>query len=270
VTARRLGWIALVVWPFPASAHSPIAGIKGFYTGLRHPFSTPPQALLMLGLGLMIAGVFPSRVLWPLGVFAVAMVGGMMTTGFFGQLDMAMFGVAFVACGLSALATGRLLPAMVAVAAVRGVYMGVASLADPGPTRDRIITTLGAFVGANIGLLLLAGIPTLIQERYTWTWVPVERHQPLSGSVQRRKIELFFRFDRDERHRRARRGFFARHPETFLRFGLGQCALPQPDSDVSLLRNTTPRCAGCASRLGQVSISVMVEIDGFSPFGTES
>ncbi|WP_415184064.1 hypothetical protein [Phaeovulum sp.] len=194
VTARRLGWIALAVWPFPGHAHSPIAGIEGFYTGLLHPFTTPPQALLMLGLGLMIAGVFPLRALWPLGVFTVAMVVGMTTTRFFGQLDMAMFAIAFVACSLSALATGRLLPAVVAVAAVGGVYMGVASLADPGPIRDRMITTLGAFVGANIGLFLISGIPTLIQERYTWNWVPVAFRIAGAwiGAVSLLMLALFF------------------------------------------------------------------------------
>lgn len=127
----------------------------------------------MLGLGLMIAGVFPARASWPLGVFTVAMIGGMTTAGFLGHLDMAMFTIAFFACALSALATGHLLPAVIAISAVGGIYMGVASLADPGPMRDRIITTLGAFVGANLGLLLIAGLPTIIQERYTWNWVPI-------------------------------------------------------------------------------------------------
>lgn len=194
MTTRWLVWVALATWPFPAHAHSPVAGIEGFYTGLLHPFSSPPQALLMLGLGLMIAGVFPGRALWPLGVFTVAMIGGMTTAGSFGNLDMAMYTIAFVACALSALATGYLLPAVIAISAISGIYMGVASLADPGPMRDRIITTLGAFVGANVGLLLISGIPSMVQERFTWNWVPIAVRVAAAwiGAVSLLMLALFF------------------------------------------------------------------------------
>jgi hypothetical protein len=173
VIARRLGWIAVAAWPLPVHAHSPVPGIEGFYSGLLHPFSTPAQALLMIGLGLMAGGFEPTKARLPLGVFVATMVGGLMIGGVFEQPDMAMFASAFAACALSALAAGRLLPAAIAVAAAGGVCIGVVSLADPGPMRDRIITTLGAFTGASVGLLYLVGMSVIIRERYvSWTWIP--------------------------------------------------------------------------------------------------
>ncbi len=171
--ARWLSCLALVAWPVPAHAHSSVPGIEGFYTGLLHPLSTPPQALLMLGLGLMAGGFDNKQARWPLGVFMAAMFIGLLISGVLEQTDIAMFATACVACALSALATGRHLLAAVAVAAVGGICIGAVSLSDPGQLRDRVITTLGAIVGANIGLLYIFVGQHFLRERYSWTWVTI-------------------------------------------------------------------------------------------------
>ncbi|AML53408.1 HupE/UreJ family protein [Falsihalocynthiibacter arcticus] len=163
--ARWLSGVALSIAPYPAYAHSPIPGIEGFYTGLIHPFSTPAQALLMLGLGLLVGGFPPLRARWPLCVFLPSMIVGMLVSNIIGQSDLEMFTTTFAACALAALA--------IAFTAIGGIWMGSISLADPGPLRDRIITTLGAFIGANLGLLYIFGISDFIRGKYTWPSVPI-------------------------------------------------------------------------------------------------
>ena len=73
---RKLAWLAFAAWPVPAYAHSPVPGIEGFYIGLLHPFSTPAQALLMLGLGLLIGGFDKRFFGWPFLAFVIFVLFG--------------------------------------------------------------------------------------------------------------------------------------------------------------------------------------------------
>lgn len=76
---RRLGWAALAVLPSPALAHYPVPGLEGFYTGLAHPYSTPAQALAVLGLGLLIGWLTPQQARIAFAVFLAATLAGVLT-----------------------------------------------------------------------------------------------------------------------------------------------------------------------------------------------
>ena len=172
-SVRRFGWLPLLAVAGPAQAHAPIAGIEGFYIGLLHPFSTPAQALVMVGLGLLVGGFAVKSVQWQLGTFLVCVFLGVFLGSADWDLDPMLFGLATAACAFAALLPGKLTPLAVAMAAVGGVLIGAVSIPDDGPTRDRIITMSGSVIGANLGLLYIFGIIHFVRERYTWPWVDI-------------------------------------------------------------------------------------------------
>ncbi|MDK3071479.1 HupE/UreJ family protein [Sedimentitalea sp. JM2-8] len=173
IKAWRLAWLPFVLAAGPAHAHSPIPGIKGFYTGLLHPFSTPSQVLLTIGLGLLAGGFATETERYRLVVFPISGIVGLVVAPDIAELDAAMFAAAFAACALAALVPGRLHVLAVVLVAAGGFLIGVASIPDDGPVRDRLFTMSGSIVGASIGLLYLAGISLAIRERYTWPWVGI-------------------------------------------------------------------------------------------------
>lgn len=157
----------------PAHAHAPIPGIKGFYVGLLHPFSTPVQALVMVGLGLLAASFKVEQARWVLVAFLICSLVGVAIGSADWQVDMALFATAILACGFAALGQGRLLPMAVLITLAGGVLIGVVSLPDAGLMRDRVVTMSGSIVGANVGLLYLFGAMHFVKERYKWPWVTV-------------------------------------------------------------------------------------------------
>lgn len=170
---RSLIWLVFLLGAGPAQAHAPIPGLKGFYIGMLHPFSTPPQALLMIGLGLMV-GSFGAARAWPfLGAFLGVAIAGLFIGTAGVEFDWALYGVAVTACAQVALLPGRLMPLALGLTAVGALLIGFYSIPDEGAMRDRIITMTGSMVGANIGLLYLFGATHLIQQRYTWLWVGI-------------------------------------------------------------------------------------------------
>ncbi|MGI9399997.1 MAG: HupE/UreJ family protein [Rhizobiaceae bacterium] len=173
---RILRWCIgpfLVFGTSPAHAHSPFPGIEGFYVGLIHPFSTPSQALLMFGLGLLIGGFETQKVRWLLAAFVAATFAGILMGPGSIEFETAMFAIAFVACAWAALVPGKLLPIAVVLPAIGGVLIGMASVPDPGPAIDRLVTMFGSIVGANIGLVYIWAIIYIVKERYSWAWVDI-------------------------------------------------------------------------------------------------
>jgi len=168
-----LVWLAMLVAAGPAHAHSPVPGIEGFYIGLLHPFSTPSQALLMIGLGLLVGSFDVDRARWHLGAFLAVTFIGILAGGGFEALDATMFAAAFLAGALAALVPGKLLPITIVLVIVAGFQIGAASIPDPGPTRDRVITMTGSMVGANVGLVYILGTVLFVRERYPWRWVEI-------------------------------------------------------------------------------------------------
>lgn len=171
---QKTRWLAIPAWlglTQPACAHSPIPGIEGFYVGLLHPFSTPSQALLMLGLGLLISGLLKKHYPPGLGLFLFSMLVALLAGPWLDNPDVALFASAALVCAMAAIWPRTYLPVALVVVAVGGFLIGQVSIPDPGPTRDRIVTTTGSFVGANVGLLYITGAVIFLRDRFTQQWV---------------------------------------------------------------------------------------------------
>ncbi len=171
---RRLSWLtlALVLAPTQVHAHGALPGIEGFYTGLIHPFSEPAPALLMLSVGALVGSFSSERYVWLAGPFALAMLVGLVFGGGIAGIDGVMLAVTVGATLLVALAPGRLFLAAAFVVAAGGLLIGLISLPDPGPTRDRVITVLGSLVGANLFVLYVFSLAQVaFPERIDAKWV---------------------------------------------------------------------------------------------------
>ncbi|MBE1292771.1 MAG: hypothetical protein GJ677_09815 [Rhodobacteraceae bacterium] len=172
-TLKHMLWTPVLLVANPAYAHAPVPGLKGFYVGLLHPYSTPPQALMLLGLGLLIGSFATSKGLLFLASFCTLSLLGVFTGSTAWALDSALLVMAITTCTLAALIPGRALPLGVLLSAVSGYLIGVMSIPDPGPLSDRLFTITGALFGANIGLLYLWGARNLIPARFAYAWVPL-------------------------------------------------------------------------------------------------
>lgn len=118
---RITKWVAGLAWfclSEPAYAHSPIPGIEGFYVGLVHPFSTPSQALLMLGLGLLISGLRQNQFAPGLGVFLVSMLATLFVGPLLDKPEVALFASAALVCAMVALWPRTYFPVALAVIAL--------------------------------------------------------------------------------------------------------------------------------------------------------
>lgn len=62
---------------------------------------------------------------------------------------------------------------MLALTALGGWLLGVVSLAEPGPVQDRIITSAGAVLGANLGPFCLYGLSQFARERFPRPWLAI-------------------------------------------------------------------------------------------------
>ncbi|SLN60316.1 hypothetical protein PSA7680_03173 [Pseudoruegeria aquimaris] len=164
--ARLAGWIVPTLCPGAAFAHAPVPGIKGFYIGLLHPFSTPAQALLMLGVGLLAGSFALERAKAPIAAFVGLSLVGLFAGSAEWVLDPAMYGIAVIACTHAALAPGRGVPLAALVLGVGGLVIGAASIPDAGPARDRAFTMTGSLFGAGMGLLYIAGLSAIVKERF--------------------------------------------------------------------------------------------------------
>lgn len=171
--SRRLAPLFVVAVASPAYAHSPVPGIEGFYIGLLHPFSTPSQALLMIGLGLLAGGFDVGKARFLLGAFLISNLVALIVGLGIENIDASSFTVAFCACALAALFPGKPAYLALALVAIGGFLIGEASIPDDGPMRDRLFTMSGSMAGANIGLIYLFGIIHVARERYTWPWVAI-------------------------------------------------------------------------------------------------
>lgn len=170
---RRLIWLPMLFAATPAYAHAPVPGFKGFYVGLVHPFSTPSQALLLLGLGLVGGSFATSRIKWFPAVFLIATVVGLLVGSATLELDAELYGLAIATCALAALLPGRLMPVALICTALGGVLIGFVSIPDAGPAQDRMFTMSGSVFGASVGLLYMLGLMVFVQERYKQAWVMV-------------------------------------------------------------------------------------------------
>jgi hypothetical protein len=74
---------------------------------------------------------------------------------------------------MAALAPGRWRPVAIVASGAVGFLLGWASVPDPGPLQDRIITMAGSFVSALMVTLYIAGALDLLRERVDRPFVPI-------------------------------------------------------------------------------------------------
>jgi len=170
---ERLGYLpaAALLTPGVASAHAPMPGVEGFYVGLLHPAGAPEPLLCALALGLVLGMAGPTLARRAWGVFVAALALGLVwsyareTAATSAWLPLA---VALAAAATAVLGKARWLT--IALGALGGMAIGVASAPDPGPAGAVIITLAGTFVGANLLLLLAFGAVDIARERLRAAW----------------------------------------------------------------------------------------------------
>lgn len=165
--------IAAALLPTAAAAHSPFPGIKGFYTGLLHPLTSPAQILSLIALGLIFGQRWPGRFRLAWLVFAGTCLAGIL----FGQTGMSLLPAepsllasAFLIAVLAALWPDSPAALCVAAAGIVGLLLGLISTPDPGPLRPTIITLAGSLAGATVSLLYAAAGLGWLKEKTPPTW----------------------------------------------------------------------------------------------------
>jgi hydrogenase/urease accessory protein HupE len=149
----------------PAAAHSPAPGVEGFYAGLRHPLTTPDQALVLLATGLLLGGFALPRLVPAFVALAAGLAVGLALGHLAPAAPAWLYALAVATGAAAALLPGRGLGAAVALAGVCGLALGWASVPEPGPSFDRAVTMTGSFAGALLLTLYLAGGIDLLRER---------------------------------------------------------------------------------------------------------
>jgi hydrogenase/urease accessory protein HupE len=157
----------------PAAAHSPVPGIEGFYTGILHPFGTPDQLLALLAAGLMLGGFSLARTAPAFAALGLGLIGGALAGRLSGDPAPWLLGMAVLAACLAALVPGRGRRLAVALALVAGGLLGWASIPDPGPLRDRVVTAAGALTGSMAAILYLAGAADALRQRIDRPWMAI-------------------------------------------------------------------------------------------------
>lgn len=174
---RFVWWFAaFVALPEAAAAHTPTAGIGGFYLGLSHPLLVPGVLLALLSLGLVVgqrgdAAFVPA---WP--AFASGAVAGVALTlvaGFLIEPNVPLLVLATVYGLFAASALPLPRSGAMAGAAAAGVLIGIAAAPDPGPLRATVITAGGALISAHLLFLFVVGVAMRVHETFTRAWVAV-------------------------------------------------------------------------------------------------
>jgi hydrogenase/urease accessory protein HupE len=175
---KSLAFRALVLGgafsPDVAFAHGrPIPGLEGFYLGLAHPLSAPPQLLALLALGLLLGQSWPREFIIAWRAFALAAIGGLAlgVAGYghsFGER--ALLVIALAASSLAAIAPASVIVPVTMVAGAGGLFLGMVSTPDPGPLGAMIITIAGTFVGANLAFFYASGGIGWLRDRFDKPW----------------------------------------------------------------------------------------------------
>lgn len=171
----RLWALLLFCVPGVGRAHSPIEGIGEFYGGMLHPLLVPAHALALLVYSLLVGqrGIRAMHLAYP--AFMAALAVGLFMAGFSTspalRSEILLLAVA-AGCGLL-VALQAPVPRFVFVPL--GAALGVVMGADSGVTglsrQQAFAALLGAWVGAVIGMILVAGIAELV--RRPWQRVAV-------------------------------------------------------------------------------------------------
>lgn len=167
---------AFALLPATAGAHSPVPGIEGFYIGLVHPLTSPAQIFALLALGVFYGQRRENAAARAVAAFACASLAGI-ALGLSGTpnglAETVLLVLALVVGVTAALWPAGPVSLGVAAAGASGFLIGLVSIPDTGPVRATVITLSGSFVGASVLLLYCIGGLFWLQEKATWSWVPI-------------------------------------------------------------------------------------------------
>jgi hydrogenase/urease accessory protein HupE len=174
---RALILAGLLSSPDLAFAHGrPIPGLEGFYTGMAHPLSTPPQLLALLALGLLLGQGWPQTFIIAWRAFALTAIGGLIlgTVGYGHSLgERALLVIALAASSLAAIAPAWIIIPGTLLAGAGGLFLGMVSTPDPGPLGATIIMITGAYIGANLALFYTSGGIGWLRDRFNKPWAVI-------------------------------------------------------------------------------------------------
>lgn len=189
--------IAVLVIPYlptPAWAHSASPGIGGTFAAFAHVITEPPAPLALLGLGLIVGMRRTQSLKWACGLFLVAMLAGLAaalthTVGTDPELPLVL--LAFITGILAA--SGMPLPNAAAsgLLFLAGYFFGVFGTPEPAasatigsssngevivapeqlPWSTLLLSSVGAVLGANFALVLIAAGVNVIHKQCSRPWV---------------------------------------------------------------------------------------------------
>jgi urease accessory protein len=144
-------------WPAVAEAHSPIKGLGTFYNYMLHPLLVPAHALLLVALALMLGQQGRESAGTAIFLFALSLVAGLAVSS--AGIDASLGEPLLLAGSLvvgGTVSLGRRLPriAVLALAAIAGLAIGLDSAAETSGTRDTVL----AYAGLTTGILYLATV----------------------------------------------------------------------------------------------------------------
>lgn len=142
-----------------AWAHGEIKGVGAFYSGVLHPFISPAHLIALMALGLLFGqrGVLASR--QAMGALAASLAGGLWLSL---RLQLPEPDPLLLALGMLlglSVVLARPWPtwALVPLAALVGLAVGLGSAPDGMAPAQRTAALLGSFVGATLCPACLAG-----------------------------------------------------------------------------------------------------------------
>lgn len=154
----------------PASAHSPVPGMEGFYRGLAQPVTEPAQGLAVAAAGLLIARTDPAWILKSMAAFQAAALVALLILGLsFGapieHVATALLGLALL-CGAALAiwrtADGRLVGAL---SLLTGLVAGANALPEPG--EGMTVTSAGSLAGLAVLSAYAAGTAAWLKRQET-------------------------------------------------------------------------------------------------------
>jgi hydrogenase/urease accessory protein HupE len=163
--------------PDLAFAHGrPIPGLEGFYTGMVHPLSTPPQLLALLALGLLLGQGWPQTFIIAWRAFAVSVIGGLIlgAAGYGDSVgERALIAIALAGSLLAAIAPAWVIIPGTLLASAGGLFLGMVSTPEPGALGATIITITGTYIGANLALFYASGGIGWLRTRFNKPWAVI-------------------------------------------------------------------------------------------------
>lgn len=176
-TFQRYGWIAFLICPSLALAHSPSKGLTGFYTGILHVYSEVSLVIALVALGLLVGqttNLDKQRKL--LAGFLVTIVFSSVIGSFAlievspRALQLSLWGSVVIVCLHAAL-----LPKWAAMSAAISVglmalIMGQLTVPDPGEFLPFLVTLAGSVTGCALGFLYSAALVSFFHQRFQLLW----------------------------------------------------------------------------------------------------